>query len=60
MNKFETGTRMVMKLTFSRQCKQSLVQNRGPKKVRGNAIYKYFFLTLTAINISGEIFVQCD
>ena len=48
------------KLTFSRQSKQSLVQNRGPKKVRGNATYKYFFSTLAAMNISGEMFVQCD
>ena len=48
------------KLTFSRQCKQSLVQNRGPKKEHGNAIYKYFFSTLTAMKISGEMFVQCD
>ena len=48
------------KLTFSRQCKQSVVQDRGPKKEHGNAIYKYLFSTLTAMKISGEMFVQCD
>ena len=42
------------KLTFSRQCKQS------SEKEHVNAIYKYFSSTLTAMNISDEMFVQCD
>ena len=51
---------MVMKSDTQETMQTNLVQNRGPRKEHGNAIYKYFFSTLTAMKISGEMFVQCD